>query len=349
MNGDGLCFINDEHELEGFRVNRVEGNRLYPFRMPENLRPGMPLYRNNDRAFENILAHKTAERKVCLVIDVEPVQEDLATGQPSGIKAVGYVMLTVDILGGSMVKTAEVFKELPLEKAKRPQRDNIVQQMSKLGDTIYEAFSVDLHKGMENYFVPNSVLTALRRELIDAIQAKHKELLDNELWNLWDRVVFNNGYGFSQPGEHKLQPEEFVWQPEYGKWGYLYNIANFSAYDFYQHHGLEHIRPAFELGDDKIPASWNAKTKEEYDRLYEEETNLRKRREESGAPNPRTGQAGLLLMQCRHCIRYSLGYCVKRGGKKPTWKEPLRLRLGDGREFRLEFVCKECQMNLFSC
>ncbi len=349
MNGDGLCFINDEHELEGFRVNRVEGNRLYPFRMPENLRPGMPLYRNNDRAFENILAHKTAERKVCLVIDVEPVQEDLATGQPSGIKAVGYVMLTVDILGGSMVKTAEVFKELPLEKAKRPQRDNIVQQMSKLGDTIYEDFSVDLHKGMEYYFVPNSVLTALRRELIDAIQAKHKELLDNELWNLWDRVVFNNGYGFSQPGEHKLQPEEFVWQPEYGKWGYLYNIANFSAYDFYQHHGLEHIRPAFELGDDKIPASWNAKTKEEYDRLYEEETNLRKRREESGAPNPRTGQAGLLLMQCRHCIRYSLGYCVKRGGKKPTWKEPLRLRLGDGREFRLEFVCKECQMNIFSC
>lgn len=27
-NGDGLCFINDERELEGFRVNKVEGNRL---------------------------------------------------------------------------------------------------------------------------------------------------------------------------------------------------------------------------------------------------------------------------------------------------------------------------------
>lgn len=34
-NGDGLCFINDERELEGFRVNKVEGNRLFPFRMPE--------------------------------------------------------------------------------------------------------------------------------------------------------------------------------------------------------------------------------------------------------------------------------------------------------------------------
>ncbi len=51
-NGDGLCFINDEGELEGFRVNRVEGNRLFPLRMPENLRPGMALYRNNDQAFE---------------------------------------------------------------------------------------------------------------------------------------------------------------------------------------------------------------------------------------------------------------------------------------------------------
>lgn len=31
-NGDGLCFINDEHELEGFRVNRAQGNRLFPLK-----------------------------------------------------------------------------------------------------------------------------------------------------------------------------------------------------------------------------------------------------------------------------------------------------------------------------
>lgn len=53
-----------------------------------------------------------------------------------------------------------------------------------------------------------------------------------------------------------------------------------------------------------------------------------------------------LLMQCRHCIRYSLGYCVKRGGKKPTWREPLFLELPDKRRFRLEFDCKDCQMNI---
>ena len=48
------------------------------------------------------------------------------------------------------------------------------------------------------------------------------------------------------------------------------------------------------------------------------------------------------------CIRYSLGYCVKRGGKKPSWREPLFLQLGDGRRFRLEFACNECQMNLWT-
>ena len=45
-NGDGLCFINKERELEGFRVNRAEGNRLYPHEMPRHLHAGMALYRN---------------------------------------------------------------------------------------------------------------------------------------------------------------------------------------------------------------------------------------------------------------------------------------------------------------
>ena len=37
--------------------------------------------------------------------------------------------------------------------------ENIKAQMSKLGDTIYEAYQVELLKGMETYFVPNSILT----------------------------------------------------------------------------------------------------------------------------------------------------------------------------------------------
>ena len=65
-NGDGLCFINANRELEGFRVNKAEGNRLYPLKMPHSLRQGMSLYRNNDVAFEKLMAGNTAERKIPL-------------------------------------------------------------------------------------------------------------------------------------------------------------------------------------------------------------------------------------------------------------------------------------------
>ena len=54
------------------------------------------------------------------------------------------------------------------------------------------------------------------------------------------------------------------------------------------------------------------------------------------------------IMQCRHCLRYSLGFCVKHGGKRPVWREPLSLVLGDGRRFRLEFDCQHCQMNIYA-
>lgn len=142
--------------------------------------------------------------------------------------------------------------------------------------------------------------------------------------------------------EHRLTKEEFTWQPEYGKWGYLYNIANYDARDFYQIHGLSPVVPAFELGKN-IPSAWNAKTQEEYDENIEKDKANR-----SMQPKFTNERGESLLMQCRHCIRYSLGYCVKRGGKKPSWREPLFLQLGDGRRFRLEFACNECQMNLYS-
>ena len=58
--------------------------------------------------------------------------------------------------------------------------------------------------------------------------------------------------------------------------------------------------------------------------------------------------ADAVLMQCRHCLRYSLGFCVKHGGRRPEWKEPLYLRLGDGRRFCLEFDCRNCQMNVYA-
>lgn len=318
-NGDGLCFINDEKELEGFRVNRVEGNRLYPLRMPEHLRPGMALYRNNDQAFENVLSKKTASRKIPLHIRVTPQYSESGALQQVLIEIGASVnvpqldsMTTEGFLEKHLFYKIDEYSydfEAPLELARRPQGDNIRQQLSKMGNTVFECDEVVLAGDLENYFIPNSVLSEIRRDLIETATEEIQNIVDRSLVKGVVEEIFSAPYQLNQAGEHELNPEEFVWQPAYGKWPYLYNIANRSAEHFYKAHGMKHIEPAFEVEQPK-------------------------------------GES--LIMQCRHCIRYSLGYCVKRGGKKPQWKEPLFLELGDGRRFRLEFNCAECQMNVYS-
>lgn len=318
-NGDGLCFINDEKELEGFRVNRVEGNRLYPLRMPEHLRPGMALYRNNDQAFENILSKKTASRKIPLHIRVTPQYSESGALQQVLIEIGASVnvpqldsMTTEGFLEKHLFYKIDEYSydfEAPLELARRPQGDNIRQQLSKMGNTIFECDEVVLAGDLENYFIPNSVLSEIRRDLIETATEGIQNIVDRSLVKGVVEEIFSAPYQLNQAGEHELNLEEFVWQPAYGKWPYLYNIANRSAEHFYKTHGMKHIEPAFEVEQPK-------------------------------------GES--LIMQCRHCIRYSLGYCVKRGGKKPQWKEPLFLELGDGRRFRLEFNCAQCQMNVYS-
>ena len=299
-NGDGLCFINDERELEGFRVNRAEGNRLFPLEMPRHLRPGVALYRNNDVAFGKMLAGKTAERKIPVKI-VFDLYDEAGT---SGFSAKAYYCKEqgkTSFVSGDTEESASLqymaTEVVAFEHsiAKKPQRDNIIKQLSKLGGTIYECLEVEIRNDADQYFIPSSVLTDLRRSLVSSSLRT----------------------GIAQESSHAEAPCDTpssvkAWQPEYARYSYLYNIANQSARTFYQAHGMAKADYAFELR------------------------------------NEAERQDDVLLMQCRHCLRYSLGYCVKRGGRKPTWKEPLFLRLGDGRKFRLQFACNECQMNVYS-
>jgi len=273
-NGDGLCFINDSHELEGFRVNKVEGNRLFPFKMPEHLRPGLALYRNNDEAFEKILSGRTAERKILVKMFFGLTEDGFS-----------LKMSTDDgkIEGEGMV-------EFEHQQAQKPQHDNIIRQLSKLGDTPYKCFAVEVTHGADAYFIPSSILSNLRRNCVESIWIKES--------TSESRQVDASAMNIPEAG----------WQPEYKQYPYLYNISNVKATEFYKLHGMESPQEAFEIKPVKEP----------------------------------------LIMQCRHCIRYSLGYCVRHGGKHPTWQEPLYLQLPDGRRFRLQFKCDECQMNVYA-
>ena len=261
-NGDGLCFVNANKELEGFRVNRVEGNRLFPLKMPQSLRPGQRLYRNNDQEMERLLSRPSAERKIPVVMRLEATPDGFA--------------LNVDGCRASIVCEHQT--------AEKPQRDNIIRQLTRLGGTPYVCSDVELPADF-NYFIPSSLLAELRRKAVSAFTPP------------------------SVPNEQSSSAKEVRKVSEAPSYPipYLYNVANSLSRDFYDALAVR-TAPAFEVKE------------------------------------PRHA----VLMQCRHCLRYALGCCVKHGGRRPQWREPLALQLADGRRFPLEFDCRHCQMNVLT-
>lgn len=283
-NGDGLCFFNRQKKLEGFRVNRVENNRLFPLTMPKNLEPGMALYRNNDIEFERAMQGKTATRKL-------------------------QVRFVVDVVNGKLTFTATdecgrsanvVLKETP-EKAQKSQHDNIVKQLEKLGNTVWTANEISINNSADEFFIPSSRLAAVRRELLEALE-------NTPVANHTDKQAVD------ETATNSINANNTVYADTIN----IANVANTTAQNYYAAHGVKNAPTAFELNSDYKAGSTTAP---------------------SAVPP---------LMTCRYCLRYALGYCVKNGGKHPTWHEPLHLEAKNGIRVRLAFNCAKCQMEVYA-
>lgn len=211
-NGDGLVFFNRKGELEGFRVNRVEANRVFPLDMPQ-LTPKTPLYRNFDQAFDKLLAKPSAERK--LSVEIEFLDNPF-----------GFTLCMEDETGARIMLTEPFAKEL----ARREQQDNIRTQLSKLGNTPFEASKVVVGLS-ENWFVPSSLLADMRRRGVEKLLEARRARYPRETVK---RVQSSVSIPFP---ERQLT--------------YLGNVANGKARSFYQDHGVEQIDPAFELSPRK--------------------------------------------------------------------------------------------------
>ncbi|MBR4758328.1 MAG: U32 family peptidase [Bacteroidaceae bacterium] len=140
--GDGLCFINENGELEGFRVN----NAMKDF--PPHREIKGELYRNHDQQFEQLLSKPTATRKV----GVKWLLQETANG----------FLLRMTTEDG---KSAEQNFVYPHEVARSPQHEQIAQQLARLGDTPYTCTGVDIET-TDNWFIPRSVLAEWRRSVI---------------------------------------------------------------------------------------------------------------------------------------------------------------------------------------
>lgn len=207
-NGDGICFFNRTGELEGYRVNRVEGNRVFLFlesgEMP-SLSAGTELYRNFDIEFEKVLSKESATRK----IGVDILFEETASG---------YQVTMTDEDG--LCATASV--EWKKENARTPQEDNIRTQLGKTGNTGFEVQNVEIRLDGER-FIPSSLLSDLRRQATAELEKTRLESYVRPAVG----VSANPVYPVSQLT-------------------YLGNVMNAQARTFYQDHGVKNIDDAFE-------------------------------------------------------------------------------------------------------
>ena len=264
-NGDGVCYLDEQGRLQGFRINRVDGNKLYPQEMPR-IKPRTMLYRNFDQEFERILARKSSERKIAVCI-----------------------LLAENNFGLSLTMTDEDDNSVTLtlprdrEPARTPQADNLKNQLAKLGNTPFEAERIDIDFS-ENWFIPASVLSELRRQLVEQLIIARKVNYRREL-AVW------------KPTTHTF-PQQTL--------SYLGNVMNTRAASFYQDHGVKEVEPAYE----KQPVE------------------------------------AAVLMFCKHCLRYSMGWCPIHQRERSPYKEPYYLVGTDGKKFRLSFDCKNCQMKV---
>ena len=262
-NGDGLCFFAKDGTLSGFRVNRVEGKRIFPAEMPVTER-NILLYRNQDHEFDKILAGKTSERKIGVDIRFSETSD-------------GFSIQITDEEGIS-AGCEFVSKKQPANNAERALK-TVESQLTKLGNTIYTARNVDISVSAPR-FLPASALNEWRRKTIELLDEKRlKAYITRKRKPANTEAVF---------------PEK--------KLTYLGNVTNERAREFYLKHGVEEVMPGFEvIAEPDVP-----------------------------------------LMFCKHCIKYSLGWCPKEG-YRATFREPLYITYKN-QQFQLEFDCRKCEM-----
>ena len=264
-NGDGVCYIDEAGRLQGFRINRVDGNKLYPQEMPR-IKPRTVLYRNFDQEFERLLSRKSAERKIAV-----------------------NILLADNEFGFSLTLTDEddnrITLALPREKelARTPQSDNLKTQLAKLGNTPFSAEQIEISFA-DNWFLPASVLADFRRQAIDKLIAARRINYRREL-AVWKQT----NHAFPQVALT-----------------YLGNVMNSRAVSFYKEHGVQRVAMAYE----------------------------------------KEAAEDAVLMFCKHCLRYSMGWCPVHQRVRSPYKEPYYLVSNDGKRFRLEFDCKNCQMKV---
>lgn len=227
-NGDGLNVL-IKREVVGFRANIAEpkgefeedGEKRYRYRVEPNempaglhqLRPNHPLNRNLDHNWQQALLKTSAERRVGVSWQAT-LRED-------------QLQLTATSEEGVSVSTT---LPGPFGVANKPEQalDTLRDLLGQLGTTQYHATAIELD-APQAFFIPNSQLKALRRDLIEALTVARVE-------------AHPRGGRKTETTPPPVYPESHL--------SFLANVYNQKARDFYHRHGVKLIDAAYEAHEE---------------------------------------------------------------------------------------------------
>lgn len=196
--GDGVSFFDKNNKFNGFLVNAVIDGKIIGNRRVE-IRQGASLYRTSDVKWEKELSKKTADRKLSVNIALDS----------SGISAEDET--------GAFVRLP-----LPMKSEKSEKKFDYKGVIGKLGNTPFQLNEFAISD--ENIFIPSSVISKLKRELVVSLLKDKK-------------IRYKFGYRRKEDADVAYPAE---------KLDYRDNVANSLAEKFYRDHGVKVVEMAIE-------------------------------------------------------------------------------------------------------
>jgi 23S rRNA 5-hydroxycytidine C2501 synthase len=217
-NGDGLTYFNGR-ELHGLQVNVARRARGVWELEPNaaladlpGLKPGVLLHRNRNHVWEQTLARPSAERRIAVTMVLAETNDGFSLLIDDGCCGIGRAALACE-------------KSAAKDEAKA--LASLKENLCKLGGTIYSVNASDIDVQCAcTYFIPASMVNALRRDAIAALDEARASSFVR-----WQR------FAATQP--LKPYPDSSL--------TFLANVYNEAARDFYKQHSVQMIEPAYEL------------------------------------------------------------------------------------------------------
>ena len=236
-NGDGLCFLDENNELQGFNVNGVEGNAILcskemsplpavgrhdvkktvissgakDFSTPLRSARNDKLYRNFDIVWQKSVENSLDNRKIAINLEFSDTTDGFR------------------LSSGNVGITLQCQKDI----AKNPEKalETIRTKLSQWGGTKFVVENIDIQLDTI-YFVPASVLGEMKRQLVTKLE---QTLVENHRRPAVETV-------------RKPSPNETGSGPSIQRdnLSYFANVTNSLSRKFYEKFGVTHIDDGLE-------------------------------------------------------------------------------------------------------